>query len=67
MTHMTKVKLSDLPRRLRDEFGVTVSYRRLYSAVLDGLVPAERDASGSRWLIDAADLSDIAKSFANEA
>ncbi len=63
MTPTNKIKLSELPRRLRDEFGVTVSYRRLYTAVLDGTVPAERDASGSRWLIDADDLPEIAKTL----
>ena len=52
MTPTKGIKLSGARRRLRDELGVSVSYRRLYAAVLDGIVPAERDASGSRWLID---------------
>ncbi len=60
MTNTRKVKLSEVPRRLRDEFGVSISYRRVYSAVLDGIVPAEKDASGSRWLVEANDLPDIA-------
>ena len=60
MTTTCKIKLSEVPRRLRDEFGVSISYRRLYTAVLDGMVPAEKDASGSRWLVDANDLPDIA-------
>ena len=59
----TKIKLPEAPRRLRDEFGVSISYRRLYTAVLDGMVPAEKDASGSRWLVDANDLPDIAKTL----
>ena len=63
MTTNAKIKLSELPRRLRDEFGVSVTYRRLYTAVLDGIVPAERDASGSRWLIDPDDLPEIAKTL----
>ena len=62
----TKIKLSEAPRRLRDEFGVSISYRRLYTAVLDGMVPAERDASGSRWLVDADDLPEIAKTLGVE-
>ena len=60
MTTASKIKLSEVPRRLRNEFGVSISYRRLYTAVLDGIVPAEKDASGSRWLVDANDLPDIA-------
>ena len=63
MTPVNKIKLSELPRRLRDEFGEAVSYRRLYTAVLDGIVPAERDASGSRWLVDADDLPEIAQTL----
>ena len=59
----TKIRLSELPRRLRDEFGVAVSYRRVYSAVLDGIVPAERDGSGARWLVDADDLTAIAETL----
>ena len=58
-----KIKLSEVPRHLRDEFGVAITYRRLYTAVLDGIVPAERDDSGSRWLIDKADLPEIAKTL----
>ncbi len=67
MTPVHKIKLSELPRRLRDQFDVTVSYRRLYTAVLDGIVPAERDASGSRWLIDPNDLPEIARTICGEA
>ena len=63
MTTTCKIKLSEIPRRLRDEFGLVVTYRRVYTAVLDGMVPAERDASGSRWLVDAGDLPGIAKTL----
>lgn len=63
MTTTNTIKLSELPRRLRDEFSITVSYRRLYTAVLDGTIPAGRDASRSRWLIDADDLPEIAKTL----
>ncbi|MCH7526613.1 MAG: alpha/beta fold hydrolase [Planctomycetes bacterium] len=33
------------------------------AVILDGIVPAERDDSGSRWLIDKADLPEIAKTL----
>ena len=62
----TKIKLSEVPRRVREEFGVPISYRRLYNAVLDGIVPAEKDASGSRWLVDADNLSKIAEAFGEQ-
>ncbi len=62
----TRIKLSELPRRLRDEFGIVVSYRRLYTAVLDGIVPAERDGSGTRWLVDADDLPEIAETLGSK-
>jgi len=63
MTTTRKIKLPEVTRHLRDDFGVSVSYRRLYTAVLDGIVPAEKDASGSRWLVDADDLPKIAEVF----
>ncbi len=56
----SKIKLSETPRRLRDEFDVIVSYRSLYHKVLDGIIPAERDASGGRWVINVSDLPTIA-------
>ena len=66
MTTNAKIKLSELPRRLRDEFGVSVTYRRLYTAVLDGIVPAERDGSGARWIVDAGDLPEIAETLGSK-
>ncbi len=58
-----KIKLSETPRRLRDEFNVIVSYRSLYHKVLDGIIPAERDASGGRWVINVSDLPAIAEAM----
>ena len=57
------IKLSELPRRLRKDFAVEVSYRRVYTAVLDGAIPAEKDASGTRWEINVDDLPEIAKAM----
>ena len=59
----SKIKLSETPRRLRDEFNVIVSYRSLYHKVLDGIIPAERDASGGRWVINVSDLPAIAEAM----
>ncbi len=58
-----KIKLSETPRRLRDEFDVIVSYRSLYPRVLDGIIPADRDASGGRWVINVSDLPAIAEAM----
>ncbi len=58
-----KIKLSETPRRLRDEFDVIVSYRSLYHRVLDGIIPAERDASGGRWVINVSDRPAIAEAM----
>ncbi len=53
------IPLVDTPRRLKEKHGVTVPYRKLYSKVVDGLIPAERGSNG-RWLIAEEDLPAIA-------
>lgn len=55
------LKLSDASRRLG------VSYQTLFLAVSAGRVPAERNATGSRWLIAEADLGTIAAALGIEA
>ena len=64
MTTNDMIALPEVPHHLREEFGVSVSYRRVYAAVLDGVVPATRDASGRRWVIAADDLPKVAEAFA---
>ncbi len=56
----SKIKLPETARRLREDYGVVVSYRSIYHKVLDGVIPAERDATGSRWVINVSDLPAIA-------
>ncbi len=56
------IDLPEVTRRLREEFGVSVSHRRLDAAVLVGVVP--RDAFGRRWVIAADDLPKVAEAFA---
>ncbi len=58
-----KIKLPELPRLLREKYEIKVSYRQVYGAVLDGVIPAEKDTSGSRWLIAPDDLPKIAEKF----
>lgn len=55
-----KIMLSEVPGILRKEFDADISYRQLYMGVLDGKVPAEKDASGARWFINRKDLRKIA-------
>ncbi len=40
----TTIPLTDLPRRLKAEFGQSVSYRQAYNATVDGRIPAEAGA-----------------------
>jgi hypothetical protein len=55
-----KLTLTDLPRALRD-MGLDVSYRRIWVAVTEGRVPAEKH--GKRWMIKRADLPAVADLF----
>ena len=57
------INLSELPRRLRKDHGVKISYRRAYKDVLDAVIPAEKDDTGTRWKIKVDDLPEIAKAM----
>jgi hypothetical protein len=48
------IKLSDASRRLK------APYQRLFNGVASGTIPAQRDANGTRWMIDDAHLGAIA-------
>lgn len=58
-----KIKLIDLPRTLQSTTGQSVSYAACYNAVVNGLIPAERNATGTRWLVDARQLPSVIKHF----
>jgi hypothetical protein len=49
-----KMKLSDVCRRL------CVPYHKLFHQVVCGAVPATRDGTGTRWLINETDLEKVA-------
>lgn len=51
--------LSELPRVLRDMTGKRAPYARIYRMVVDGDLPAEKNASG-RWFIQRQHLSTYA-------
>jgi hypothetical protein len=54
------IPLADLPRALR-EHGAAPSYFQCWKAVVAGDVPARR--VGSRWIVEAADLPEIARTL----
>ena len=56
-----RIPLTELGRALV-EHGATVSYPRLWRAVCDGRIPAER--VGRQWFINPDDLPVIAEAFA---
>lgn len=47
--------LTHLPRLLRDMTGKRATYNRIYRMIVDGDLPAEKNASG-RWMIKRQDL-----------
>ena len=57
------VSLSQLPRILRDKYRRYTTYRKLYSLVLDGRIPAYKDSGGREWLINVDDLPKIAETL----
>ena len=48
------LKISDVSRELR------VDYMRLLRVITSGKVPARRNPSGTRWLVNKDDLPEIA-------
>ena len=56
------IALTDLPRRLKADFGKAPSYRQAYNAAVDGRIPAERGENG-RWRVPVANLADVAAAF----
>ncbi len=54
------MKLTDASRRLG------IPYQRLFLAVAENKVPAERDDRGTRWLVKEADLPTIAATLGVE-
>jgi hypothetical protein len=56
------IGLSQLPRTLRDRYtGRVPSYRLVYSAILNGEIPAQR--LNGRWHVLASDVGTIAEHF----
>jgi hypothetical protein len=60
---MAKHKISDTVRSLNAKYGRRCSYQQFFLAIVDGRVPAERDASGRFWLIDQDDEPLIARTL----
>jgi hypothetical protein len=60
---MAKRKISDTLRSLNAKYGSRLNYQRFFLAVVDGRVPAERDATGRFWLINEDDEPHIARTL----
>ena len=60
----TKISLSDVTQELAKQCNSTLSYKRLYRAVLDGELIAEKEAN--RWMFDRSQLPQIARHFGLE-
>ncbi len=58
-----KIKLVDLPRTLIGSGVTGVSYNQCYSAAVNGLIPAERNATDTRWAVDEQNLPSVIKHF----
>jgi hypothetical protein len=56
-------KISDTVRSLNAKYGRRCTYQQFFMAIVDGRVPAERDASGRFWLIDEDDEPFIARTL----
>jgi hypothetical protein len=65
---MSRIPLPRVPRALLDRKLVKkpVSSKRLYTAVVEGRVPAEQDDNG-RWSVDEPDLPLIAEALSSTA
>ena len=55
------ILLPDVLLKLRQQYGLRVSYAKLWTAVVAGDVPAYR--VGERWRIDPADMPRIAEAL----
>ncbi len=53
------VQLAQVPRAVLAQTGKPVSYRRLYTAILDGLIPAEQ--RNGRWHLTEKTIAEIPK------
>lgn len=63
MTNPSRIKLPLVSRKISDRTGLPgPSYRQLYTAVLNGTVPAELGPNG-RWTVAEDDLDAIAAAF----
>src|SRR4051812_11224760 len=60
---MAERKISDTVRSLNARYGSRCTYQRFFLAIVDGRVPAKRDATGRFWLIDEDDEPRIARTL----
>ncbi len=63
---MNRFKLTETSQRLKQRYGRTVGYSKIYRAVIDGDLDAERDASGRFWTLNEDQLPIVAALFGLE-
>lgn len=56
-----RLSLVEVMREVRQRYGASVEYNRLWRYVAQGEVPAER--AGSRWLVRRSDVPRVAAAF----
>lgn len=59
--------ITELPARLRAEYGITLTYRDIYRDVVNGLVPAARGRDGRNWVVRLSDIPAIAEFYGARA
>ena len=60
MSYYGPEQISDTVRSLNAKYDRRCTYQQFFMAIVDGRVPAHRDASGRFWLIDEDDEPRIA-------
>lgn len=57
--------LVQVPRALQAH-GVIVNYHKIWRHIIAGDIPATQAADGKAWMVDAANLPDIARTLASK-
>jgi hypothetical protein len=60
---MDAIKLPAFVRLLNDTYGSGVSYSRGLNYAVSGKIPAKMNPSGTRWMVDPAELPRVAEAL----
>jgi hypothetical protein len=53
-----RIPLSETPRALQARYGRAVPYQKVWAAVADARLPAEKQPDG-RWMVDLQDVAEL--------